>query len=50
MAKIAEYVRNSSVDLELLLGQTFTIDEINDGLAYLDSGKPGRPLLKLIEV
>ena len=50
MAKIAEYVRNSSVDLELLLGQTFTIDEVNNGLAYLDSGKPGRPLLKLIEV
>jgi S-(hydroxymethyl)glutathione dehydrogenase/alcohol dehydrogenase len=49
MAKIGEYVANSGSDLELLLGETFTIDEVNKGLAYLDSGKPGRPLLKLDE-
>jgi S-(hydroxymethyl)glutathione dehydrogenase/alcohol dehydrogenase len=50
MGRIAEYIRKSGVNLDLLLGKTFTIDEVNDGLAYLDSGKPGRPLLILNEV
>lgn len=50
MAIIGEYIRKSNVDLDLLLGETFSIDEVNEGLAYLDSGKPGRPLLKLNEV
>lgn len=50
MARIGEYVRKSGANLELLLGETFTIDEVNNGLAYLTSGKPGRPLLKLNEV
>lgn len=50
MAKIGEYILKSGVNLELLLGDIFTIDEVNKGLAYLDSGKPGRPLLKLSEV
>lgn len=50
MARIGEYIRKSGADLELLLGETFTIDEVNEGLAYLTSGKPGRPLLKLNEV
>lgn len=49
MTKIGEYIANSGSNLELLLGDTFTIDEVNKGLAYLDSGKPGRPLLKLDE-
>lgn len=49
MAIIGEYIANSGSNLELLLGDTFTIDEVNNGLAYLDSGKPGRPLLKLVE-
>ncbi len=50
MTRIGEYIRKSGVNLELLLGETFTIDEVNNGLAYLDSGKPGRPLLILNEV
>jgi S-(hydroxymethyl)glutathione dehydrogenase/alcohol dehydrogenase len=50
MAKIGENILKSGANLELLLGEVFTIDEINKGLAYLDSGKPGRPLLKLSEV
>ena len=49
MVKIGEYIANSGSNLELLLGDIFTIDEVNKGLAYLDSGKPGRPLLKLDE-
>jgi S-(hydroxymethyl)glutathione dehydrogenase/alcohol dehydrogenase len=49
MAIIGQYIANSASNLELLLGDTFTIDEVNIGLAYLDSGKPGRPLLKLDE-
>ena len=48
MVTIGEYILNSGSNLELLLGDLFTIDEVNEGLAYLDSGKPGRPLLKLI--
>lgn len=50
MFEIAEYIHKSGVNLELLLGEIFTIDEVNEGLAYLDSGKPGRPLLILNEV
>lgn len=49
MSRIGEYIVNSGSNLELLLGDTFTIDEVNKGLAYLDSGKPGRPLLKFDE-
>lgn len=48
--QIAKFIRASNADLELLLGQTFTINQVNEGLAYLDSGKPGRPLLKMNEV
>jgi len=47
MVTIGEFLRKSGSNLELLLGDSFTIDEINEGLAYLDSGKAGRPLLKL---
>lgn len=47
---IGEFIAKSGSNLELLLGELFTIDEVNEGLAYLDSGKPGRPLLKLNEV
>lgn len=50
MATIGEFLAKSGSNLELLLGDLFTIDEVNEGLAYLDSGKPGRPLLKLNEV
>ena len=45
--KIAKYLKASGTDLELLIGDVFTIDEVNEGLAYLDSGKSGRPLLRL---
>ena len=44
---IADFISATSADLELLLGQTFTLDEVNEGLAYLESGKPGRPLLRM---
>ncbi len=47
---IAKHVLASSADLNLLLGEVFSIDQVNEGLAYLDSGKPGRPLLRLNEV
>jgi len=47
---IGEYLSNSGANLDLLIGDSFTIDEVNEGLAYLDSGKPGRPILKLNEV
>ena len=47
---IAKHVLASNVDLSLLLGEVFSIDQVNEGLAYLDSGKPGRPLLRLNEV
>jgi S-(hydroxymethyl)glutathione dehydrogenase/alcohol dehydrogenase len=50
IATIAKFLQLCGADLNLLLGQIFTIDQVNQGLAYLDSGKPGRPLLKLNEV
>ena len=50
MITIARYIRGSGVNLELLLGEVFSINEVNQGLAYLDSGRIGRPLLKLNEV
>lgn len=50
MMRIAEFIKASGAELNPLLGDTFSIDEVNKGLAYLDSGKTGRPLLKLSEV
>lgn len=50
MAAIAKLIVNSGANLNLLLGEIFTIDEVNEGLDYLESGKAGRPLLKLNEV
>ena len=50
MARIGDCIRKSGANLDLLLGEFFTIDEVNAGLAYLDSEKPGRPMLKLSEV
>jgi S-(hydroxymethyl)glutathione dehydrogenase/alcohol dehydrogenase len=50
MMAIARYILSSGVNLELLLGEVFSINEVNQGLAYLDSGRIGRPLLKLNEV
>jgi len=47
MKRIAEFVKLSGIKLDLLIGAIFPIDEINQGLSYLDSGKTGRPLLKL---
>ena len=47
---IGEFLVKSGANLDLLIGDLFTIDEVNEGLAYLDSGKPGRPILKLNEV
>ncbi len=47
LEKIAKYLKTSESNLDLLLGEIFTIDEVNEGLAYLDSGKPGRPLIEL---
>jgi S-(hydroxymethyl)glutathione dehydrogenase/alcohol dehydrogenase len=47
---IGEYLSKSGSNLDLLIGDLFTIDEVNEGLTYLDSGKPGRPILKLSEV
>ena len=47
---IADYLSKSGANLDLLIGDLFTIDEVNEALAYLDSGKPGRPILKLNEV
>ncbi len=43
--RIANLLIESNSDLGLLLGEVFAIDEVNEALAYLDSGKPGRPLL-----
>lgn len=50
ISRIAELLANSGSNLDLLLGEVFTIDEVNKGLAYLDSGKAGRPLLMFNEV
>lgn len=50
MKTIGEFLVKSGANLDLLVGDLFTIDEVNEGLAYLDSGKPGRPILKLNEV
>jgi S-(hydroxymethyl)glutathione dehydrogenase/alcohol dehydrogenase len=50
MARIGECIRKSGANLDLLLGEFFTIEEVNAGLAYLDSEKPGRPMLILSEV
>jgi S-(hydroxymethyl)glutathione dehydrogenase/alcohol dehydrogenase len=47
LPKIAKFLKASGSNLELLLGKFFTIDEVNEALAYLDSGKPGRPLLEI---
>jgi S-(hydroxymethyl)glutathione dehydrogenase/alcohol dehydrogenase len=49
MTKIGEFILKSGANLELLLGEIFYIDQVNEALDYLDSGKPGRPLLKLNE-
>ncbi len=46
IATIAKFLQSCGSDLNLLLGQIFTIDQVNQGMAYLDSSKPGRPLLK----
>ena len=45
--RIAKFLLASGSNLELLLGEIFSINEVNEALAYLDSGKPGRPLLKI---
>jgi len=50
ISRIAELLANSGSNLDLLLGEVFTIEEVNKGLAYLDSGKAGRPLLIFNEV
>lgn len=50
VAKIAGLLLESGSDLDLLIGEVFSIDEVNMGLAYLESGRSGRPLLKLNEV
>lgn len=47
LQRIAKFLLASGSDLELLLGEIFSIDDVNDALAYLDSGKPGRPLLEI---
>jgi S-(hydroxymethyl)glutathione dehydrogenase/alcohol dehydrogenase len=49
MEKIGSYLALSRSNLELLVGEIFTIDEVNEAMAYLDSGKVGRALLKLNE-
>jgi S-(hydroxymethyl)glutathione dehydrogenase/alcohol dehydrogenase len=49
MKIIGELLAKSGANLDLLLGEMFSIDETNRGLAYLDSGKPGRPIMRLSE-
>jgi S-(hydroxymethyl)glutathione dehydrogenase/alcohol dehydrogenase len=49
MKKIGSYLAQSKSSLELLTGEIFTIDEANEAMAYLESGKAGRALLKLSE-
>jgi Zn-dependent alcohol dehydrogenase len=49
MKMIGELLAKSGANLDLLLGEMFSIDETNSGLAYLDSGKPGRPIMRLSE-
>lgn len=49
MKMIGELLAKSGANLDLLLGEIFSIDETNKGLAYLDSGKPGRPIMRLSE-
>lgn len=49
MKMIGELLVKSGANLDLLLGEMFSIDETNRGLAYLDSGKPGRPIMRLSE-
>lgn len=50
MKKIGSYLAHSESNLELLAGEIFTIDEVNEAMAYLEFGKVGRALLKLSEV
>lgn len=50
MATIGKLLVDSGANLNFLLGDIFTIDEVNEGMAYLNSGKVGRPLLKFDEV
>lgn len=49
MEKIGTYLARSESNLELLIGEIFTIDEVNEAMAYLEFGKAGRALLKLSE-
>lgn len=49
MEKIGSYLQHSKSNLELLAGEIFTIDEVNEAMAYLESGKVGRALLRLDE-
>ncbi len=50
MEVIGKFLVDSGANLNLLLGDIFAIDEVNQGMAYLNSGKVGRPLLKFNEV
>jgi S-(hydroxymethyl)glutathione dehydrogenase / alcohol dehydrogenase len=49
MVRIGEFISKTGANLELLVGETFYIEQVNEALAYLDSGKTGRPILKLNE-
>jgi len=33
------------IDINSMLGPKFTLDKVNQGLLYLQSGGPGKPLI-----
>lgn len=43
--EIGEKLLKSPADLSLLIGPKFNLAQVNDGLAYLADGKPGKPLI-----
>ncbi len=45
LERIASLLRNIDLDLHKFLGEKFLISDINSAISYLDSGKPGRPIL-----
>jgi S-(hydroxymethyl)glutathione dehydrogenase/alcohol dehydrogenase len=45
--KISSALLNSILDLEIMLGEVFTLDEVNCALNQLELGRAGRPLIRM---
>ena len=43
--EIGDRLLNLGIDINSMLGPKFTLDNVNQGLSYLQSGGPGKPLI-----